>query len=153
MFVTDAIAVCVVDANPVAIQELVGWVRTVRRGAQRRAWIVRARRWIGASRAAVQITECDVEVIRRWVEVACEWQQTSCDQTASVVVGGVGVVRWVRWVRATRNLELVANAIAVCVVDADPVAVVAVIREFTAAIVQGGLFVVVARVSGDTPSA
>ena len=144
LLVTHAVAIVVVDAVALTIHKRRGRVGAIGVVGNRGIGIVVARGCIGAPLTAREVTRCDVEHVRVGVVVAGSHNDTARHQARTVVVGGVRVVAGVGRVGTSCNLILVTDAISIHVVQANAIAVQAGVREFTAVVVQGRVFVVVA---------
>jgi hypothetical protein len=154
LLVTNAIAVVVVHANSVTVQEWNRRVFTSACTAQCRSWVVVAGSLVGAANATREVTQVDNDVVRFGIVVASERKQTSCHQTTSVVLRGRWVVPGVAFFSASKHFQFVANAVAIRIVDAVALAVHKLVREITAVVVDGRIHVVVAsQVVGATGTA
>ena len=100
---------------------------------------------VHAACAAREVTQADVQIPCTRIVVARPWDHTSRNQARTVVVRSVGVVAGVAWIRTSGDFIFVADAVAVCVVQANTIAVVTLRRKVTAVVVQRGVGVVVAR--------
>ena len=144
LLVTNAIAVVVIHANSVTVQEWNRWVFTSACTAQCRSWVVVAGSLVGATYATREVTQVHNDVVRIGIVVAGERKQTSCHQTTSIVLRGRWVVPGVAFFSATKHFQFVANAVAIRIVDAVAFAVHKLLWELTAVVVNGRIRVVVA---------
>ena len=129
VFVTHAVAVCVVQADAVTVVTFCSVVTAaiVLSGVT----VVVARFSIRTSSTAREVAEAKDLVIRFWRVVARTRNQTSTHQTAAVFHSCVGVVARVGGVRTSRHFEDVADAVVVDVFQTFAVAAITRLRVST----------------------